>query len=187
MGNDFLRDFQPVETERLIIRKYREEDAPDVFEYAQNSEVTKYLSWYPHTSEYESLEHIQKMISGYENGEPSGYGIELKWEKKIIGSIGISTLSYDHKKAEIGFVISSKYWGMGFAAEAIVKFIDIGFSKLNLNRIEAHCDVENINSTKVLLKSGMKYEGTIREGIFMKEKFITMNLYSVLSKDWGKK
>lgn len=60
------------------------------------------------------------------------------------------------------------------------------FEVLHLNRIEAHCEEENIGSWRVMEKCGMKYEGTLREKVFIKERFRSMKMYSILKQEWKK-
>ena len=68
--------------------------------------------------------------------------------------------------------------------EAVKEVIKYGFEKMNLNRIYAKCFVENIGSQKVLEKVGMKFEGILREQMFIKSKFSDMKIYSILSKEY---
>lgn len=74
--------------------------------------------------------------------------------------------------------------GKGLVTEAVKEVIKHGFEKMNLNRIYARCFVENIGSQKVLEKVGMKFEGILREQLFIKGAFRDMKIYSILRKEY---
>ncbi len=174
-----------IKTERLILRPFNHEDVNDLFEYASNPDITKYVLWYPHTSKYESLEFINNTVEAYIKNEPSPWAIEFVQTNKVIGSIGFNNYSIQNEKADIGFAISKKYWGKGITVEALKPIIEYSFKKLNLHRLEAHCIVSNKASARVLEKAGMKYEGTFREFTKVKGKFISAKFYAILKSDWS--
>jgi ribosomal-protein-alanine N-acetyltransferase len=89
-----------------------------------------------------------------------------------------------HSRAEIGYVIGRKYWGEGLMTEAVKEVIRFGFERMNLNRIQATCFPENIGSYRVMEKAGMKFEGTLREQMFIKGRFQDLKLYSILRKEY---
>lgn len=106
--------------------------------------------------------------------------------KKIIGSIDLRNWNAIHNCGEIGYVISKEYWNRGYVSEAIKAVIKFGFEVLHLNRIELHCEEENIGSWRVMEKCGMKFEGILREKVFFKERLRSMKVYSMLKKEWEK-
>lgn len=181
-----LHDFPVLETDRLKLRKLTSEDAEDIFEYACDSEVAYFLIWEPHKSVNDSLEFIKFTENEFESNSSIIWGIELKGDNKIIGTIDLRGFTNSHRCGDVGYAISQKCWGHGIVSEAFKALIDFGFGKLNLNRIEAHCEHENTGSWKVMEKAGLQYEGTLREKVFIKNKFRTMNMYSILKSDWEK-
>lgn len=185
MERQFIfKNLPKIETENLLLRKLKLEDEHDIFEYAQDSEVTKYVMWEPHFSSVESLYFIQIVIGQYNQNQPSSWGIEHKKDKKLIGTIGFTNWAKEHKRAEIGFVISRNYWNKGYATEALKRIIKFGFIEMQLNRIEARCEVSNVASSKVLDKVGMKCEGILRNQMFVKEKFRDYKIYSILKNEF---
>jgi len=180
--------YQPIlETSRLILKKISSEDAEDMFEYASDPEVTKYLSsWEYHKNIEDSLKFINLLLSRYEKGNPSDWGVYLKENGKLIGTCGFSFIDEKNMVGEVGYVLGRKYWNKGIMTEAVRKVIEFGFEKLNLNRIQARCKVENIASERVMQKVGMKFEGVLREAVFAKGRFWDMKMYSILKREYEK-
>jgi len=183
-GKVMTQFYQPVlETSRLILKKISLEDAEDMFEYASDPEVAKYVTWEYHKSMEDSLNLIKRMLSISEKGDVAFWGLYLKENGKLIGTF---ELNIDRKNmmGEIAFVLSKKYWNKGLMTEAVRKVIEFGFEKLNLNRIQARCMAENISSERVMQKAGMKLEGILREALFVKGRFWDMKMYSILKREY---
>ena len=104
----------------------------------------------------------------------------------LIGAIGIRNWAIEHARAEVGYVLARQHWGQGYATEALKAVLGFGFSRMELNRIEAKCVPENKGSIRVLEKSGMRREGLLREVEFSKGKFEDLNLYSILRRDFSR-
>lgn len=183
---ELFKNLPEIQTERLKLRRFNHNDINDVFEYASETDITKFVIWYPHTSKFESLEFLNNIVEAYLNNKPAPWAIELKEENKVIGSIGFNNFEEENSKAEIGFALSKNYWGKGIILEALLPIIDFGFSKLGLNRIEAYCMIENKASVRVMEKAGMIYEGTFREFEKVKGKFISAQFFAILKSDWEK-
>jgi len=124
------------------------------------------------------------VLRRYENNEVSEWGIVYKENNKFIGTCGYVLWVPVHSLAEIAIALSGEYWGKGLMTEAVKEVIKYGFEKMNLNRIYARCFMENIGSQKVLEKVGMKFEGILREQMFIKSKFSDMKIYSILRKEY---
>lgn len=175
-----------LKTNRLILRKMTLYDSQDMYEYASDPEVTKYVIWDYHKSIDDSISFLKSIIKKYENMEVSGWGIEYKNNNKFIGTCGYVLWVPTHSLAEIAYALSRKYWERGLMTEAVKEVVKFGFEKMNLNRIYARCMVENVGSYKVLEKAGMKFEGVLREQMFIKGAFRDMKIYSILKKEYYK-
>ena len=179
-----LKEIPLLETARLVLRAFSMDDINDIFEYASIKEVTDFLPWEAHQTFDDTkafLKMSREMFKKYGNID---FAILLKQEHKVIGGISIRKWNDINRCADIGYVLSSKYWGRGIITEAIKRIIKFGFEDLNVNRIEAHCDENNTGSYRAMEKAGMKYEGTLREKTFMKGKFINMKFYSILKSEY---
>lgn len=179
-----LTEIPAFETERLLLRKLSLCDADDIFEYAHVPEVTEYVIWNPHNTKQDSIDFVKFTEDQFRQNQEIAWGIELKAEKKIIGTIGLLKWHNLHRCGETGYCISKNYWGKGIVTEALKAVIDFSFRTLNLNRVEAHCEEENIGSWKVMQKAGMTFEGILREKVCIKGKFRSMKVYSILKNEY---
>lgn len=149
-----------LETERLILRAWNEEDYLDLYEYAQDERVGPNAGWPPHKNEEESKGILKEFIKSSEV-----YAVELKSENKVIGGIGLHNRKPDESLAnlpqrEIGYVLNPKYWGNGYIPEAVNRLIKYGFEELNLDIIWCgHYDF-NHKSKRVIEKCGFRYQFT---------------------------
>ena len=156
---------QRIETHRLILRRYRIEDAEDMFNnWASDPEVTKFLTWPPHQSVDVTRWLVNDWISHYDDGGFFQWAIELKETGSVIGSIGVVRLEEAIGEAEIGYCMGRAFWGQGIMPEALRAVTDYLFDTAGLDRICAGHDVRNPNSGRVMEKAGLKKEGVRRGG-----------------------
>ena len=181
---DVFGDLPTLETERLVLRKMRLDDAADLFEYASDPEVSTYTTWGPHQSIQDSREFLMRILSLYESDQLADWGIEHKADAKFIGTCGFALWDPYHSRAEIGYAMSRKYWGKGLMTEAARELIDFGFHNMQLNRLQAMCMVDNIGSARVMEKSGMTYEGILRDYMYAKGRYDDLKVYSILRREW---
>ena len=177
---------QIINTDRLLLRRYKLTDAYDMFKnWANDCEVAKFLSWKPHNNVEVTKKIIEQWISEYKNNNVYDWAIELKEIGEVIGGISIVKLDEKNYSCEIGYCMSRKYWGKGIMSEALRVVINYLFSEVGFNRIAAKHDTNNIASGKVMIKSGMKYEGTLREVKLRNDKeFYDLAVYGILKADW---
>ncbi len=173
-----------LETPSLILRPLRRSDAPDIFAYATDPEVARYVLWDPHTSLRDTRSYIRYIRSLYHSGSPSSWGIELRETGRVIGTIGFMWASGENRSAEVGYSLSRKYWNHGYATEALSAVLDSAFRTLNFHRIEAQRDVRNPASGRVMEKCGLRREGLLRSRLKNKGEFIDVVIYAILRQDW---
>ena len=153
-----------VETDRLVLCQRTVADAAAIFAYASLPEVA-YPAGFPPVETVEDevyyLEHVLPK-SQAEQQLPSGYGIRLKGEDKVIGSV-----DFNHRHAddvlEIGYTLHPDYWGQGIVPEAASALIELGFTLLKLHKIELNCYDTNKQSQRVAEKLGFTLEARIRD------------------------
>jgi ribosomal-protein-alanine N-acetyltransferase len=173
-----------LETERLILRKLNPDDATDVFAYASDPEVTKYLLWDAHKTISDSLAFISAALARYQAGAPAPWGIVLKDEGRVIGTCDYISCNDIHSRAEIGYALARPCWGHGIMTEAVRKILDYGFRVKNFNRVQAVCDVPNVGSARVLEKAGMTFEGILREYMIHHGSPRSVKMFSILKDEW---
>ena len=92
-------------------------------------------------------------------------------------------VSHEYSSAEVGYSLSREYWNQGIMTEALRRVISFGFQELRLNRIEAQHEVDNPASGRVMVHAGMQYEGTLRQRVKNKGRFVDVALYAILRGD----
>lgn len=167
-----------LETERLRIRSWSLEDSGDLYEYAKSELVGPNAGWKPHESEEESKDIIRSFI---EAGDT--YGLELKSEKKIVGSIGLHKRRSGEsqlKEREIGYVLNPDYWGRGLVPEAVRELLRYSFEELGLDLVWCgHFDF-NQRSQRVVEKCGFTYRfTTVKKLEFLEEREVELLHYSM--------
>ena len=153
-----------LETERLILRRFELSDVDAMFNnWANDAEVTKFLTWPTHSDVSVSKAVIDSWLPLYENPNYYSWAIVLKEIGEPIGSIAAVEQRDDIKMVHIGYCIGRKWWRQGYTSEALAVLIRFFFEDVGVNRIESRHDPRNPNSGKVMLKCGLKYEGTLRQ------------------------
>ncbi len=153
------------ETERLIIRQWEEKDYLDLYEYASNDEVTKFLSWPTYKDIQTAIARIDYLLDEYKQDKVEHeYAIHLKAENKVIGAIGL--MDYKQKNdgiLEIGYVLNPKYQGYGYMTETLKGAFKYIKANNIAKRIVCMHDTLNEKSGNVMKRAGMTYEGTMRK------------------------
>ena len=152
-----------LETERLILRRIRPSDEDDIFEYGSDDEVSKFVVWNTHKTIEDTRSFINFTLARYEKDEAGEWGIVLKENGKLIGTIGFPWCDVRNRRAELGYVLSRTYWGQGIMPEGVKKVLEFAFTEMELNRVECCHVTDNEKSGRVMQKAGMRFEGIARE------------------------
>ena len=177
-----------LETERLILRKYTENDFAAVHSYANYAENTVYMPWGPNT-EKQTREFISAAIKQAEENPVKDYqyAIVLKETGKLIGGCEIS-LNENKDEASLGWVLHRDYWKQGYGTEMGKELLRFGFEELNLHRITANCDADNYGSYRVMERIGMRREGFFLENRppnkLTDKKYSDGLAYAILKDEW---
>ena len=149
-----------IETERLLLRPFELSDDVAMFEgWASDPEVTKYLTWSPHTCVEGTHALLQIWVKQYEKPERINFAIVEKASNKLIG--GIDVVGYLEGTPVIGYVLGRAYWGKGYMTEACKRVLEFLFDK-GYEEVRIDAQKENIASQRVILKCG---------GVFLKEEY----------------
>lgn len=171
-------------TKRLTLRPVRMSDAADLYEYSKDPEVARHVLWDAHQSVGDSRGYLRYAVRQYRQDLPASWGIELKENHKLIGTIGFMWINRDHNSAEVGYSLAREYWNRGIMSEALSAVLNEGFMDLNLHRIEAQHEVDNPASGRVMVKCGMMYEGCVRGRLYNKGRYVDVALYAILRDDY---
>ena len=143
-------------TEDLLLRQVSENDAAQLLELRSNEQVNRYVERKKATSIEDALAFIDIINKGIAGNELVYWGIQLKNDLKVIGTIGLFNLSAHEDKAEIGYELLPGYQGKGLMQQAMTAVIQYGFHIMRLQMIEAWTVKENLASARVLQKMGFE-------------------------------
>lgn len=146
-----------IETERLLLRRYRESDLQDLFEYLSDPKVVEYEPYKPLSLE-ETKSNLEWRI-----GTEEMVAVELKASHKMIGNVYLG--KRDFASLEIGYVFHRDHWGKGYARESCEALIQQAFAN-GIHRIYAECDPQNRSSWKLLEALGFRREAHFLQNVF---------------------
>lgn len=147
-----------IETDRLILRPWRETDVEDFYEYASVDGVGQMAGWLPHKDIEES-----RTILGFFIRDKKTFALELKENGKVIGSLGLEERDGEPEVPEgsmgreIGYAIGKPYWGRGLVPEAVKAVIDYCFKELDFDWLTCGHFIRNDRSRRVVEKCGFQY------------------------------
>lgn len=173
-----------METPRLIMRPFLEEDAPLMFRnWASDPEVTKYLTWPTHRSEEDSLGYIHFLLDSYQQPDFYNWALVLKETGELIGNISVVTIDEPLSSASLGWVIGRKWWGQGLVPEAGMVLRNFLFDQVGFHRVWAKHDGDNPKSGRVMQKIGLLHEGRLRAAGLNTRGIVDIEIYGLLEED----
>ena len=178
-----MPDSLSLKTTRLLLRKFQLSDASDVQRLAGSKEVAA-GTFLPHPYEHGMAEQwIADQEGAHERGAAVSFAITLADKATFIGSVGLDLVQV-HRHARLGYWLGIPYWNHGYCTEAVNAVLRYGFMHLNLHRIYSPHFLGNDASGRVLQKVGMVYEGRMREHYVRFDRFVDLELYGMLRREF---
>lgn len=177
-----------LETERLILRKYKITDALDMFNnWGTDPLCNNYLPWELHENIDETKNLLTEWIDSYKE-DKFKWIIELKEDNIAIGGIDVVKLDKKRSICEIAYCIGSKFWSKGYVTEALNKIMDYMFNDCDIFLIEARHHKTNVASGKVMEKCGMIKEAELRSRAYNREskQLESLVIYSITKDEFIK-
>ena len=177
-----------LETGRLILRRWEEADAEELYQYAKDPAVGPIAGWPPHTSVENSRAIIRDVLTA-----PETYAVVLKETGKPVGSIGImfgknGNAPMGEQEAEIGYWIGVPYWGQGLIPEAVRELLRRCFEDLNCTAVWCGYYDGNLKSKRVQEKCGFRYHHTEKDKLCELMGDIRTEHFTYLTKEnWEKR
>jgi len=172
-----------LETNRLFVEPYRDEDLPDIFAYASQPEITNFLTWEPHKSIDDSRQFLTWVRSSNRNERGSlffTFGIRLKETGRVIGSVQFSQPK--PWMGQLDYALSSAYWNKGLMPEAASAVKTWALEAMpEIVRFQCYCDPENHGSRRVMEKIGLNFE-CVQKKVFLVKGQITDLAYYAWTK-----
>lgn len=172
-------------TPRLILREFTADDWAATHAYQQDP---RYLRFYDRdgVTEQQAQAFVYMFIlwQGEQPRSKAQLAITLADTGELIGNVGLRRDSGSDPVADMGYELAPAHWGRGYATEAARAMIDMGFGTWGVERIHAHCVAENVASTRVLLKAGLRQEARLRHHQWFKDRFWDVLIFGMLRGDW---
>lgn len=176
---------QPIETERLILRRFERSDVSDMIKnWISIPEVQNNYGEPVYETICQVNDLLDKWVYSYSNNEFYRWAIILKDLGINIGQIAFYKVNSKHHNADVEYCIGKAFWGQGYATEALLEVNRYAFEHMNYNRIQAFHRSKNNPSGRVLEKVGMKYEGTLKQYLLHNGEFDDCIMYAILKEEW---
>lgn len=163
-------------TEHLILRRYRPDDAEQLYEIlGTDPEMNKYSGWNPYASREMAQETVRRFIDSYNDEHSYSWVMDANGDDVVAGTIG--AYDYDNDQIEVGFSVGKAWQGRGFATEALKTILEYLTENEGIHRVTAWCAADNIGSRKVLEKSGMQLVSTDMGGLAVNDRIYDKMIY----------
>ena len=151
-------------TEHLVLRKYRPDDAEQLYEYlGSDPEMYRYSGWNPYATQEMTQETVRRFIESYDDDHAYSWVMDANGDDVVAGTIG--AYDYENGQIEVGFSVVRGWQGRGYATEALKKVLEYLTENEGIGCVTAWCAAENEASRKVLEKAGMQLIGTEKGGL----------------------
>ena len=176
-------DHPPIRTARLTLRPLTEADVGPLFAIHSDPVTMRYWS----TPAWTDDERGRQMVARDRDPALTDFlrlGIELTETGVLLGTCSFFGIIAQCGRAELGYILGAPAWGKGYMQEALVAFLDFGFTHLNLNRVEADTDPRNARSLQLLERLHFVKEGHFRERWVVGGEVSDSAMYGLLRRDW---
>lgn len=182
---DVFSEFPILKTERFILKKLDENYFESLVNLFLDKDVMKYSGSKVTDANKHAKFYLEKIDTMYKNKRGIRWAIVDKVTNNFIGDVGLYNIDLYSNNTEIGYTIAKNYWRQGIATECIKEIENFTFSRLNMNRIIAMIDKNNIPSVKLVEKLGFFRDGILREHYYnsLDNTYISICVYSILKRD----
>lgn len=169
-------------TDRLVLRPFALADAPAVQRLASDRAIAANTLLIPHPYPEGAAE---EWIQGHDEASVNHiFAVTLRGGSEAMGAIGLH-MERKHERAEIGYWLGVPYWGRGFMTEAARAVVGYAFADGGVHRVFAYHFTRNPASGRVLLKIGMKREGTLRQHVVKWGEHVDVDFYGIVREEWA--
>ena len=173
-----FKPFPNLATNRLFLRAINKDDKDEIFALRSNPQVMEHINR-PLTKKLAEVESfINKITKGIKENQLVYWGITLKVDDSLIGTICLWNISRENYRAELGYELMPEYQGQGLMQEAFTKVVTYAFKRLGFHTLEADVNPDNKKSIKLLEKNDFKREAYFKEKFFYEGKFLDTAIYS---------
>ena len=175
-----------LETPRLILRPFIDDDSPAFSAYRSDPVVAQYQGWEAPFSLEQAAEFIE-YVKAATPGKPGQWyqlALERKSDGTLIGDCAFKILEDDLRQAEIGFTLAREVHGQGYASEGVGRLLQYLFDDLDLHRVRGNCDPQNAASIRLMQRLGMRHEGRWIQSLWFKGDWADEDWFAILREEW---
>ncbi|MFD3405578.1 GNAT family N-acetyltransferase [Kribbella sp. NPDC058693] len=179
----------PIETDRLTLRRYTETDYDDLLKLQSNPDVTRYLLYDVRTPEQvkEALAGRMADVAMDRDGQALTAAVILRDTGVHLGEVTMFMNSIEQRTGELGYVFHPESAGHGYATEATVELLRVGFEELGMHRIIARLDARNNASANLLKRLGLRQEAHFVQNEYLKDEWTDELVFAMLKAEWDKR
>ncbi len=167
------------------LRTIEERDARELFLLVERDReyLREWLPWVDYTRSVEDeLAFIRNTRAQFrDNGN---YGCVILYRKQIVGTIGYHPVNWHDRRAEIGYWLGAAFQGRGLMTRACWALTNHAFTVMGMNKVEIRCATGNYRSCAIPRRLGFMHEGIIRQGEWLNDRFVDLNLFGMLASEW---
>jgi len=152
-------------------------DAKKIFDYTQNKELTKHVTWQAPQSLKESILFVKKRLLMAKNGEKFLCGIYLNKTKEFVGSAGYIKFDDENRSIELGYWVAKPFQRQGVARECLSLLTNYAFKKLGSEKIIITCSKDNTASRELAKSMGFIYNKSLKKHIKIRNKLVERFYY----------
>lgn len=167
----------------LRLRRIQAGDWTTVHEWMSTIQGCQYQAWGPNTED-ETRSYVSGAVAAWDARPQRRYVWSAVAGGGVVGLGELNIHSRRFRQAEISYSVHIGHWGAGIATAIAVRLLRYGFERLGMHRIAATCDPRNLASAAVLRKSGMTYEGCMRQTMELRDGWRDSAMFSMLASEW---
>lgn len=181
-----METFPVLGTKRLILNQLSLMDVDRVVECVSVPEIAEFTLNIPHPyTRDHAITWIESSHEAFKLRSAYIFALRDKVSRQVLGAMGVH-VNKTHQRAEIGYWVAKPLWNKGYASEALKEIIRFGMEDLKLNKLYATYAVKNPASGRVMEKSGMNYEGIMKQHIFRDGVFHDIKQYCITQDEYEK-
>jgi ribosomal-protein-serine acetyltransferase len=171
--------------ETTELRTLEERDADVFYRLIENNRayLREWLPWLDNTVSVED-ERLFIRLTHTQYVENRAMTCGIWYRGQAAGTISYHPVDWVNRKVEIGYWLGAEFQGRGLVTKACQAMIEYAFSRLLLNKVEIRCAVGNLRSCAIPQRLGFRQEGIIRQGEWLYDHFVDLNLYGLLASEW---
>lgn len=176
-----FKPFPNLATDRLFLRAINKDDKNEIFALRSDEKIMQFIGRPLAKSVDEAETFINKIAKGIKDNILIYWGITLKVDNSLIGTICLFNISKENHRAEMGYELSPDFQGQGLMQEAFIRVVDYAFNTLQLHSLQAEVNPANTKSINLLERNQFIREAYFKENFFYEGRYLDSAIYSLIN------